>query len=184
MEKVINTPKSVVELTAYDSPCGRLILGSYQGRLCLCDWATRFYDSEVESRIGRTLKAKLIEQASEVTQETMRQLEEYFQNERKTFDLPLMLVGTEFQRRVWEELNEIPYGATCSYAELAASIGRPRATRAVAHAVGANAISIIVPCHRIVGSNGNLTGYAGGLAAKRFLLGIEMEQVAFFHPKR
>ena len=104
-----------------------------------------------------------------------RQLDEYFAAQRRVFDVPLLTVGTPFQRAVWELLTTIPFGATRSYAWLAAQLGHPRAVRAVAAANRANALSIFIPCHRVVGSNGSLTGYAGGLAAKRLLLGLEQQ---------
>lgn len=106
-----------------------------------------------------------------------RQLDEYFAAQRRVFDLPLLTVGTPFQRAVWELLTEIPFGETRSYAWLAAQLGHPRAVRAVAAANRANALSIFIPCHRVVGSDGSLTGYAGGLAAKRLLLGLEQQQL-------
>lgn len=104
-----------------------------------------------------------------------RQLDEYFAAQRRVFDVPLLTVGTPFQRAVWELLTEIPFGGTRSYAWLAAQLGHPRAVRAVAAANRANALSIFIPCHRVVGSSGSLTGYAGGLAAKRLLLGLEQQ---------
>ena len=107
-----------------------------------------------------------------------RQLEAYFQRRLQTFDLPLALEGTEFQKRVWQELMKVPYGTTSSYAEIARRIGRPSATRAVGAANGRNPLPIIVPCHRIIGHNGSLTGYGGGLAAKRLLLELEGAIVA------
>jgi methylated-DNA-[protein]-cysteine S-methyltransferase len=103
------------------------------------------------------------------------QLEEYFAGERVAFDVPLDLEGTPFRRTVWSALREIPYGATVSYGELARQLGVPNASRAVGAANGSNPISIIVPCHRVIGSGGDLTGYAGGLERKRFLLRHEAE---------
>ncbi|GAB2976112.1 methylated-DNA--[protein]-cysteine S-methyltransferase [Saccharothrix stipae] len=105
--------------------------------------------------------------------EVVAQLEEYFAGKRTDFDLPLSMAGTPFQRTVWEALKAIPHGETVSYGELAATIGRPTASRAVGLANGKNPISIIVPCHRVVGSTGNLTGYGGGIERKRMLLGFE-----------
>ena len=105
--------------------------------------------------------------------EVHRQLAEYFAGERSVFRLPLAPAGTPFQQRVWRQLQEIPLGQTCSYGQLALAIGQPAAVRAVGMANGRNPISIIVPCHRVVGSTGELTGYAGGLAAKRWLLAHE-----------
>jgi methylated-DNA-[protein]-cysteine S-methyltransferase len=102
-----------------------------------------------------------------------RQLSEYFGGERTTFELALSAAGTPFQREVWRSLAEIPYGETISYAELAASVGRPTAFRAVGSANGANPLAIIVPCHRVIASGGRLGGYAGGLDAKRTLLALE-----------
>lgn len=105
--------------------------------------------------------------------EAARQLEEYFAGERTTFDLPLDLRGTEFQVSVWESLATIPYGETSTYGVQADRIGRPSAVRAVGAANGRNPVSIVLPCHRIVGKDGSLTGFAGGLEAKRFLLDLE-----------
>ena len=101
------------------------------------------------------------------------QLREYFAGERATFDLPLNPDGNAFERRVWAELARIPYGDTASYAEIARRIGRPGAARAVGRANARNPIAIVVPCHRVIGSDGSLTGYAGGLDAKRTLLALE-----------
>lgn len=105
-----------------------------------------------------------------------RQLEEYFAGERQAFDVTLAPAGTEFQLRVWQELRHIPYGETISYGELAKRIGQPDASRAVGLANGANPISILIPCHRVVGTNGKLTGYGGGLENKRLLLDLEASQ--------
>ncbi|MDF3339716.1 methylated-DNA--[protein]-cysteine S-methyltransferase [Mycolicibacterium septicum] len=101
------------------------------------------------------------------------QLSAYFAGERTEFDLELYMVGTQFQRRVWEALQTIPYGETCSYGEIARQIGSPSASRAVGLANGHNPIGIIVPCHRVIGANGSLTGYGGGLERKRALLELE-----------
>jgi methylated-DNA-[protein]-cysteine S-methyltransferase len=109
----------------------------------------------------------------EVIQKAIEQLEDYFSGNRKTFDVPLSMVGTDFQQSVWKELMEIPFGETRSYLELSQQLGNPDAIRAVASANGANAISIIIPCHRIIGSDGTLVGYAGGLDAKKRLLRLE-----------
>ena len=105
--------------------------------------------------------------------EVERQLDEYFAGTRRTFDLPLAPRGTPFQQAVWMQLREVPMGETTTYGTLAARIGKPNASRAVGAAVGRNPISIIVPCHRVVGSDGSLTGFAGGLVRKEHLLGIE-----------
>lgn len=105
--------------------------------------------------------------------EARRQLEEYFAGERQDFDLPLASRGTEFQRRVWDELRRIPFGETISYGELAERIGKPTASRAVGAANGRNPLPVVVPCHRVIGSSGRLVGYGGGLSTKQTLLDLE-----------
>ena len=107
--------------------------------------------------------------------EARRQLAEYFDGSRQAFDLSLAPRGTEFQLAVWEALRQIPYGATCSYQDIAERIGRPTAVRAVGAANGRNPLPIVVPCHRVIGRNGSLTGFGGGLPAKQFLLGLESQ---------
>ncbi len=104
---------------------------------------------------------------------TRRQLSEYFAGSRRTFELPLRLQGTAFQQTVWRRLTEIPYGDTWSYGQLAARIGKPGASRAVGLANGRNPIAILVPCHRVIGADGSLTGYGGGLERKQWLLAHE-----------
>jgi len=109
--------------------------------------------------------------------EALRQLRAYFAGELREFRLPLAPEGTPFQRRVWQELLSIPYGATISYGQLADRLGNPNASRAVGLANGANPISIVIPCHRVIGSNGKLTGYGGGLKNKEWLLALERGQM-------
>jgi methylated-DNA-[protein]-cysteine S-methyltransferase len=117
------------------------------------------------------------EHAPAAFEEPVRQLEEYFAGERKAFDLPLDLHGTPFQRAVWERLLEIPYGSTTTYGELARELGRPDRARAVGAAVGRTPVPIVVPCHRVVGADGSLTGYGGGLERKSALLALERHAV-------
>jgi methylated-DNA-[protein]-cysteine S-methyltransferase len=112
----------------------------------------------------------------ELGQEAKKQLEEYFAGKRKDFDLPLQPVGTDFQQAVWMALRQIPYGHTASYADIAQAVGSPKAARATGQANNRNPIAIIVPCHRVIGRNGKLTGYAGGLDKKEFLLALEAPQ--------
>ncbi|QEN07100.1 methylated-DNA--[protein]-cysteine S-methyltransferase [Oceanispirochaeta crateris] len=162
-----------VHTAEYNSPLGILIMGSYEGKICLCDWKYRKMRSTIDRRIKRTLKAEWSTKGSDIIQEAIGQLEEYFKGDRKIFDLPLLPLGTDFQRAVWKELLNIPYGITSTYAKQAECLGNTKAIRAVAGANGANAISIIVPCHRIIGARGELVGYAGGLSAKEKLLALE-----------
>lgn len=112
-------------------------------------------------------------QSNVITELAAEQLIEYFAGERKTFDLPLGPQGTDFQKQTWQQLLQVAYGETASYLDIANAINKPKASRAVGAANGKNPISIVIPCHRIVGSNGTLTGYAGGLDRKSFLLSLE-----------
>ncbi|MEF9603194.1 methylated-DNA--[protein]-cysteine S-methyltransferase, partial [Paracoccus sp. PXZ] len=113
-----------------------------------------------------------------VTDRTEAQITGYFAGDRAMFDLPLALHGTDFQQQVWRKLQRLPAGATISYAELARRIGRPSAIRAVARANGANQIAVVIPCHRVIGSDGGLTGYGGGLWRKQALIRHEAERFA------
>jgi methylated-DNA-[protein]-cysteine S-methyltransferase len=147
-----------------DSPVGRLLLVEEAGSLR----EIRF-DKGPESiapEPGWVEGGRFLDRAK-------RQLEQFFKGKRNAFDLPLAPQGTEFQRSVWDELLRIPYGETISYGELAKRIGRPKASRAVGAANGQNPISIVIPCHRVIGADGSLTGFGGGLSTKRKLLKIE-----------
>lgn len=162
-----------IDIDYYQTPYGELILGSYNNALCLCDWRYRKSRPSIDRRLSKNLKAKLIERKSDTTELCKTQLDEYFSQNRKHFTLPVLLVGTEFQKSVWNALSKIDYGSKHSYLQLASKLNRKSAVRAVANANGANAISIIIPCHRIIGSDGSLTGYAGGVDVKRKLLALE-----------
>ena len=162
-----------ISIQYYKSPIGELLLGSFEDKLCLADMKYRKMRSSIDKRIQKGLNAEYIEESSAVIEKTIVQMKEYFAGERKVFDIPLLMVGTDFQRSVWDGLMQIPYGTTASYLELAKNIGNEKAVRAVASANGANSISIMIPCHRIIGSNGDLVGYAGGLPAKKKLLELE-----------
>jgi len=131
----------------------------------------------IDNRLKKGLNAHFIEKDDNILQETRKQLQEYFTMQRKEFDIPLLTVGSDFQKSVWEGLVKIPYGSTNSYAQLAKNIHNEKAVRAVANANGANAIAIIIPCHRIIGSDGSLTGFGGGIPLKKKLL--ELEQNLF-----
>ncbi len=157
----------------YHSPVGELILGEFDGQLCLCDWEHRSMRNQVDQRLQKGLGATYLEEESDFLLRVIEELDDYFDGNLKRFKTPLLLVGTDFQKSVWEALLTIPFGQTMSYLELARQLGDEKAIRAVASANGANALSIFVPCHRIIGSDGDLTGYAGGLAAKKRLLQLE-----------
>ncbi len=162
-----------IVITPYKSPVGELILGAYKNKLCLADWRYRKMRSAIDWRIQTGLNAEFVDGSTEILERTAQELTQYFNGERKQFDIPLLLVGTEFQKNIWQELLKIPYGSTQSYLELARQMNNEKAIRAVAAANGANAISILIPCHRIIGTQGNLVGYAGGLDAKKKLLSLE-----------
>ena len=174
--KMTNMKKGVACLQYYKSPCGQMVLASVDDELCLCDWNDMPCSERNMRRVMRMMRVEFARRSSDVIQRAMGQLDEYFTGSRMTFDIPLHLCGTEFQKRVWLSLPYIPYGETRSYKDIAVGIGQPNAVRAVAQAIGANAISILVPCHRVIGCNHTLTGYAGGLDAKKKLLELERRE--------
>ena len=165
--------KGIIRTRIYESPFGILLLGSSGDRLCLCDWQTEKHHGSVRRRLESLMCAGFVEKASPITDEAARQLDEYFAGRRRAFDMPLLLAGTDFQVKVWNELLNIPFGETISYGDLAQRIGMPKAVRAVANANGANPLSVFIPCHRVIGSDRSLTGYGGGIEVKRRLLELE-----------
>jgi methylated-DNA-[protein]-cysteine S-methyltransferase len=162
-----------ITIKYYKSPVGEIVLGSFQDKLCLADWRYRKMRSRIDNRIKKYFNADYFKGESEILSQTIFQFEEYFHQKRKTFDIPLLFAGTDFQKKVWTELEKISFGSFSTYLQLAEKIGDKKAVRAVANANGANAIAIILPCHRIIGTNGKLVGYAGGLKAKQKLLELE-----------
>ena len=151
-----------------ESPIGPLTLIAHEGRLAGVLMEITRYDPAAHER-GEAVAAG----DEPVLDAAAVQLDAYFAGELTTFDLPLTLHGTAFQRTVWAALQDIPYGETISYGEMARRIGLPSASRAVGLANGRNPVSIVVPCHRVIGADGSLTGYGGGMERKRFLLGLE-----------
>ena len=172
-EKEEKNNMETIKITRYQSPVGEMLVGSYGDKLCICDWAVEKRRGTIDRRIQRHLNAKYEEGTSDIIERAIGELEEYFAGHRKIFDIPVVFTGSEFQCTVWEELMKIPYGTTISYGELARRIHNPKAVRAVASANATNPISIFVPCHRVIGSNHKLTGYGGGLDAKKGLLELE-----------
>ncbi len=163
---------------AWDSPAGPLqIVAGERGLRLLIFGHEDVQRLAAQARPGALDSEGAPEAARAIVEQTRAQLAEYFAGQRRGFTLPLDLRGTEFQRCVWQELCRIDYGATISYRELASRIGRPAAVRAVGAANGANPISIVVPCHRVIGADGSLTGYGGGLHNKRYLLELERRVV-------
>ena len=166
-----------INIQYYKTKYAEFILGSFENKLCLLDFKYRKMRTTVDNRLKKGLNAEFVEQDNEILKETRKQLDEYFNMTRKEFEIPLITVGTDFQKSVWDGLQNIDYGTTSTYLELAKNIGNEKAVRAVANANGANSIAIIIPCHRIIGTNGELTGFGGGLPLKKRLL--ELEQNLF-----
>lgn len=175
MTKEIKTlvKHNTVYIHYYQSHCGELILGSFEDKLCLCDWVSERRKITTDKRIQDALSADYELGDSDVIRETITQLDEYFSRQRTIFEIPLLFIGTDFQKSVWHELLNITYGTTLSYGKLAMKLGNPKAVRAVAAANGANPISILVPCHRVIGGDNKLTGYGGGVHIKQQLLDLE-----------
>jgi methylated-DNA-[protein]-cysteine S-methyltransferase len=140
------------------SAYGNILLESQEGCLSRLQFTDRDPDGEI---------------LDQVLLSTRQQLEEYFEGKRKNFDMPIGLGGTDFQRKVWMEVASIPFGQTTTYMKISQKLGNPAAIRAVGAAIGANPILVVLPCHRVLGSDGNLTGYAGGLDRKKALLELE-----------
>lgn len=153
-----------------NTPLGVMIAGATDKGLCLLEYHDRVLLHKELNDLQNLLNATITEQTNKYIEQARHELSEYFAGVRKTFDVPLVLSGTEFQVKVWKSIARIPYGETISYLEQAANVSNTRAIRAVAHANGSNRISIIIPCHRVIGKDGNLTGYGGGIERKRFLL--------------
>jgi len=164
-----------INIQYYKTKYSEFILGSFENKLCLCDFRYRKMRKTVDNRLKTGLNTYFFEQDDEILQKTRLQLDEYFMGQRKIFDIPLLTVGTDFQKQVWNALVQIPYGKTASYLQLATNINKPKAVRAVASANGANAVGIIIPCHRIIGNDGKLVGYGGGLPLKKQLLKLEQD---------
>ncbi len=162
-----------INIHHYESPVGKLVLASYQQQLCLCDWSHKASSESAQQALAKRFDRTLKHQTDTTIEKAIDQLEQYFSNDKNVFDIKLFTLGTDFQQQVWQALLTIPFGETVSYKAIAHHINRPKATRAVANACGANPLSIFIPCHRIIGSNGKLTGYAGGLEIKQALLMLE-----------
>ena len=163
----------MISTVKIDTPEGEMIVGATEEGICLLEFTDRkILHSEYKELMG-ILKTDIVERENNHIVELRKQLEEYFKGRRKIFQLPLVTPGTEFQNQVWRELLNIPYGETRSYREQAEAIGSKGSVRAVANENGRNRIAIIIPCHRVIGSDGHLTGYGGGLKRKRRLLDHE-----------
>lgn len=143
------------------------------GSLCIQEENGKIIGIHKKHRNGQYDIENTLEKETPLIRQAYQQLREYFNRQRQEFDLPLHLSGTEFQQKVWKALCTIPYGETCSYKDLARKIGNPKACRAVGGANNKNPIMIVIPCHRVIGANGSLVGYGGGLSVKKYLLELE-----------
>jgi len=165
--------KRIVTVTRILTPLGPMFAGAVDEGICLLEFVDRRMLETQIARLKKYLNAEFVPGQNKHFEELDKQLKEYFDGKRKDFDLPLVLDGTEFQQKVWKELQRIPYGNTRSYQEQAIALGNPKAIRAVAKANGDNRIAIIIPCHRVIGKDGKLVGYGGGMWRKQFLLNLE-----------
>ncbi len=164
-----------INIVYYKTEIGELIIGSYQDKLCLLDYRHRQNRATIDRRLKKYFKADFVLKENQIILETKKQVDQYLAHKRQQFDLPIIMAGTDFQQSVWRELLKLNYGQTISYLNLAKRIGKPKAVRAVASAVGANALGLVVPCHRIIQTGGGLGGYAGGLTTKKKLLKLEKQ---------
>lgn len=169
--------KQIISVTRIPTPLGPMLAGATEEGICLLEFTDR---RMLETQIGRLqkyLKGELVPGKSKYFEPLSKELEEYFSGKRKGFSVPLVVAGSEFQTGVWNVLQEIPYGKTRSYKEQAIAFGNVKAIRAVAKANGDNRIAIIIPCHRVIGSTGELVGYGGGVWRKQWMLEMEGRNV-------
>jgi AraC family transcriptional regulator, regulatory protein of adaptative response / methylated-DNA-[protein]-cysteine methyltransferase len=176
--KILGTSPSqatgpAITMTRIETPLGPMLVGASTDGICLLEFVERKMIETQLMRLARLFKAPLVPGTSQHSDRLSDELNRYFRGELRRFETPLDMRGTEFQRKAWSGLLSIPYGQTRSYGEQANSIGVPGSVRAVARANGDNRIAIVIPCHRVVGADGSLTGYGGGLWRKRWLLDLE-----------
>ncbi len=167
--------KRVVNLKRFETPIGTMFAGATEKGICLFEFTDRRMLETEMKKIAKSLNAVIIQGHNEHFDLFEKEINLYFDGRLKKFTVPLEMIGTDFQKSVWRELLNIPYGETRSYGKQAAALGKPESVRAVANANGMNKISILIPCHRVIGSDGQLTGYGGGLWRKKWLLDLEMK---------
>ncbi|HEX9740673.1 MAG TPA: methylated-DNA--[protein]-cysteine S-methyltransferase [Ignavibacteriaceae bacterium] len=165
--------KNIITVTRILTPLGPMLAGATEKGICLLEFVDRRMLETQIKRLKKIFDAEFIPGENEHIDELNKQLKEYFEGKRKDFDLQLVIDGTDFQQKVWKELQKTPFGKTRSYQQQAIALGNPKAIRAVAKANGDNRIAVIIPCHRVIGKNGELVGYGGGMWRKQFLLNLE-----------
>ncbi|MDR2910284.1 MAG: methylated-DNA--[protein]-cysteine S-methyltransferase [Bacteroidales bacterium] len=169
------TPKTVIDITCIETDLGMMIAAATGKGICMLEFADcKLLELELR-QLAAFSKAPLVRGENIYFDILREQIYEYFRGERKNFDIPVYMIGTEFQKQVWLSLLKIPYGCTTSYKKQAELLGMPSAVRAVANANGKNKISVILPCHRVIGTDGALTGYGGGIWRKKKLLELEKD---------
>jgi AraC family transcriptional regulator of adaptative response/methylated-DNA-[protein]-cysteine methyltransferase len=168
-----NLRQEMITTTKIETELGIMIAGAVDEGICLLEFSDRRMLNTEYKDLARYFDTKIEEGENSHFKTLLLQLREYFEGTRKDFTVPLITPGTNFQQAVWKELMKIPYGATRSYMEQSIALGKPDSIRAIANANGMNRVSIIIPCHRVIGSDGHLTGYGGGLKRKKWLLDHE-----------
>ena len=169
--------KQIVKLTRILTPLGPMLAGATEEGLCLLEFIDRRMLQTQLDRLKKQLNSEIMPGSSVHFSELDNQIKEYFDGKRQKFTIPLVISGTPFQKKVWKILTAIPFGETRSYKKQAELLGNPNAVRAVGKANGDNKISIIIPCHRVIGENGKLVGYGGGLTRKQYLLNLEFQHM-------
>lgn len=181
MQQILETEKAIylgtttkhLSIQTIPTPLGEIVIATTNDALYLLAFQDQKNISQLLTKLQITLRATASHKGNKIAQLTRIQLEEYFAGKRQEFTIPIRTSGTPFQQNVWETLHTIPYGVTCSYLEIAQSINNPKGVRGVAQANAKNPIAIIIPCHRVIGSKGALTGYNAGLERKQWLLKLE-----------
>lgn len=168
---------TIINLVRLETPIGPMFAGAVEEGICLLEFTDRRMLETEFAQLKKLLNASIIQGHSPHFDVLQQQLNEYFEGSRTTFSVPLVAPGSEFQQQVWDLLQTIPYGNTRSYGQQARAINKPQAVRAVANANGCNRISILIPCHRVIGEDGHLTGYGGGLWRKKWLLDLERKSL-------
>jgi AraC family transcriptional regulator of adaptative response/methylated-DNA-[protein]-cysteine methyltransferase len=170
-----NNYTAVINMTEFSTPLGPMLAGATSEGICLLEFTNRIRLEKEFSELQRLLNATMQPGRNQHLDQLENELREYFEGKRKSFSVPLHTPGNEFAQAVWKTLREIPYGKTCSYKEQAEMMNNPKAIRAIASTNGRNRLAIIIPCHRVIGSDGNMTGYAAGIDKKKWLLKFERE---------
>jgi O-6-methylguanine DNA methyltransferase len=165
----------IINMTEFSTPLGPMLAGATSEGVCLLEFTNRIRLEKEFQELQRLLNATMQPGRNQHLDQLENELSEYFDGKRKSFSVPLHTPGNEFAQTVWKTLQEIPYGKTCSYKEQAEMMNNPKAIRAIASTNGRNRLAIIIPCHRVIGSDGNMTGYAAGIDKKKWLLKFERE---------